>query len=166
MRLSTPWLTWRSTKCTWLVSLRVNILGKRCTGLVRKAVCGLSLKQSKTRLDVDVGGIEISSSGVCVERIACLIVAGLVQRAEIIPNLRNVGVEANGARVRVKRVAVLVDLVVEDTNRAPERRVATVTVNCLLVGFVGLGVLLLRHVAPAEKVPTLGVILIWQWSVK
>jgi hypothetical protein len=161
VRLSTPWLTWRSTKCTWLVSLRVHILGKRCAGLVRKTVGGLSLEQSKTRLDVDVGRIKISGPSVCVERITRLVVAGLVQRAEIIPNLRNVGVEANGARVCVKRVAVLVDLVVEDTNRAPERRVATVTVNCLLVGLVGLGVFLLRHVAPTKKVPTLGVILVW-----
>lgn len=161
VRLSTPWLTWRSAKCTWLVSLRVHVLGKRCAGLVRKTVCGLSLEQSKTGLDVDVGGIKISGPSVCVERITCLVVAGLVQRAKIVPNLRNVRVEANGARVRVKRVAVLVDLVVEDTNRAPECRVAAITVDCLLVGLVGLGVLLLRHVASAEKVPTLGVILVW-----
>lgn len=111
--------------------------------MVRQTVCGLSLEQGKTRLDVNIGGIKISGPSVCVERIACLVVAGLVQRAEIIPNLGNVRVEANSARVRVKRVAVLVDLVVEDTNRAPECRVATVTVNCLLVGLVGLGVLLL-----------------------
>ena len=161
VRLSTPWLTWRSTKCTWLVSLRVHVLGKRCAGLVRKTVCGLSLKQSQTRLDVDVRGIKIGGPSVCVERITSLIVAGLIQRAKIIPDLRNVRVEANGARVRVKRVAVLVDLVVEDTNRAPECRIATITVNGLLVRLVGLGVLLLRHVAATKKVPTLGVILVW-----
>ena len=161
VRLSTPWLTWRSTKCTRLVSLRVHILRKRCASLVRKTVRGLSLKQSKTRLDVDVGGIEISGPGVCVERITCLVVAGLIQRTEIVPDLRNVRIEANSARVRVKRIAILIDLVVEDTNRTPERRVAAVTVDCLLVGFIRLGILLLRHVASAKKVPTLGIILVW-----
>jgi hypothetical protein len=166
VRLPAPWLTWRSTKCTWLVSLRMHILGKRGAGLVGKTVGRLSLEQSKTRLDVDVGGIEVSSPRVCVERITSLVVARLVQRTKIIPNLRNVRVEANGTRVRVKRVAVLVDLVVEHTNRAPECRVATVTVYCLLVRFVGLGVLLLRHVATTEKVPTLSVVLVWSWLVE
>lgn len=27
VRLSSPWLTWWSTKCTWLVSLRMHVLG-------------------------------------------------------------------------------------------------------------------------------------------
>jgi len=160
VRLSAPWLTRRSTKRTWLVSLRMHILGKRCASLVRKTVGRLSLEQSKTRLDVDVGGIKVSGPRVCVERITSLVVARLVKRTKIVPDLRNVGVETNGTRVRVKRVTVLVDLVVEDTNRAPECRVATVTVNCLLVCFVGLGVLLLRHVATTEKVPALGVVLV------
>jgi hypothetical protein len=166
VRLSAPWLTWRSTKCTWLVSLRMHILGKRRAGLVGKTVGRLSLEQSKTRLDVNVGGIKVSSPRVCVESVASLVVAGLVERTKVIPNLRNVRVEADGTRVRVKRVAVLVDLVVEHTNRAPEGRVATVTIDCLLVGFVGFGVLLLRHVATTEKVPTLSVVLVWLWSVK
>jgi hypothetical protein len=161
VRLPSPWLAWRTTKSTWLVSLRMHILGKRCAGLVRKTVGGLSLKQCQARFDVDIGRIKIGGPGVCVERIACLVVARLVQRTKVVPNLRNVGVEANGTRVRVKRVAVLVDLVVENTNRAPECRVATVTVDCLLVGFVGLWVLLLRHVASAKKIPALGVVLIW-----
>ena len=166
MRLSAPWLTWRSTKCTWLVSLRMHILGKRRAGLVGKTVGRLSLEQSKARLDVNVGGIKVSSPRVCVKRITSLVVAGLVQRTKIVPNLRNVGVEANRTRVRVKRVAVLVDLVVENTDRAPEGRVATVAVDCLLVRFVRLGVLLLRHVASTEKVPALGVILVWSLSAK
>lgn len=128
--------------------------------MVGKTIGRLTLKQCQARLDVDVGGIKVSGPSVCVERIACLVVAGLVQRTKVVPDLGDVRVEANGARVRVKRVAVLVDLVVKNTNRAPECRIATVTVHCLLIGFVGLGVLLLRHVAAAEKVPALGIVLV------
>jgi len=166
VRLSSPWLTWRTTKCTWLVSLGMHILWKRCAGLVRKTVGGLSLKQRQTRLDVNVGRIKISSPSVRIECITCLVVARLVQRTQVIPDLGDVRVETNGTRVRVKRVAVLVNLVVENTDRAPERRVATITVHCLLVGFVGLWVFLLRHVASSKKVPALSIILVWSRSVK
>jgi hypothetical protein len=128
--------------------------------LVGKAICGLTLEQCQARLDVDVGGIKVSGPSVRVERVACLVVARLVQRAEVVPNLRDVRVEANSTRVRVKRIAVLIDLVIQNTNRAPERRVTTVAVYSLLIGLIGLRVLLLRHVASAEKVPALGVILV------
>jgi len=166
VRLSSPWLTRRTTECPWLVSLRMHILGKRCAGLVGKAIGRLSLEQRQTRLDVNIGRIKISGPGVCVKGIACLVVAGLVKRTKVIPDLRNVGVEADSTRVCIKRIAVLVDLVVKNTNGAPECRVATVTVDCLLIGFVCLWVLLLRHVASAKKVPALGIILIWFGLVK
>ena len=161
MRLRSPWLTWRATKCAWLVCLRVHILGQRRTSLIGKAVSRLALEQCQACLDVHVCGVEVGGTSVCVERITCLVVARLVQRTKVIPDLRNVRVEADGTRVRVKRVAVLVDLVVKNTNRTPECWVATVTVYSLLVGFVGLGVFLLRHVASAKKVPALGVVLVW-----
>lgn len=129
--------------------------------MVGKAIGGLTLKQCQTCLDVDVGGIEISSPGVCIECIACLVVARLVKRAKVVPDLRDVGVESDGARVCIKRIAVLVDLVVKNTNRTPECRVATVAVYSLLIGLISLGVLLLRHVASAKKVPALSIILVW-----
>jgi hypothetical protein len=166
VRLCSPWLTWRTTKCARLIRLGVDVLRQRCAGLVREAIGGLTLKQRQACFDVDVCGIEISSASVRIERVAGLIVARLIQGAKVVPDFGNVGVEANGARVRVKRVAVLVDLVVEHTDRTPECRVAAIAVYGLLVGFVGLGVLLLRHVASTKQVPALSIILVYQWLAR
>jgi hypothetical protein len=162
VRLCSPWLTWRTTKCARLIRLGVDILRQRCACLVREAIGGLPFKQRQACLDVDVCGIEISRASVRIERVAGLIVARLIQSAKVVPDFGNVGVEANGTRVRVKRIAVLVDLVVEHTDRTPECRVATIAVYGLLVGFVGFGVLLLRHVASAKQVPALSIILVYQ----
>lgn len=65
------------------------------------------------------------------------------QSAEIVPNLTNIRIEADGARVCVKRIAVLIDLVVEYTDGAPESRVTAISVDSLLIGFVRFRVLLL-----------------------
>jgi hypothetical protein len=65
------------------------------------------------------------------------------QGTEVVPHLRNVRVQANSSGVRVKSIAVLVDLVVQHTNTAPERRVAAVTIHGLLISFIGFGVFLL-----------------------
>ena len=54
----------------------------------------------------------------------------------------------------------MIDLVVKNANRAPEGGVASIAVYGLLIRFVGLGELLLRHVATTEQVPTLRVVLI------
>jgi hypothetical protein len=162
VRLCPPWLTWRTTKCARLIRLRVDILRQRCASLVREAIGGLTFKQRQACLDVDVCGIEISSASVRIERVAGLIVARLIQGAKVVPDFGNVGVEANGARVRVKRIAVLVDLVVKHTDRAPECWVTAIAVHGLLVSLVGLGVLLLRHVASTKQVPALSIILICQ----
>lgn len=60
------------------------------------------------------------------------------QGTEIIPHLRNIGVEAYCTGICIKGIPILVDLVIKDTNRAPERGVAAISINGLLVGFVGL----------------------------
>jgi hypothetical protein len=120
----------------------------------------LALEQLQTSLDVDVAGIKISGATVRVERVGNLVVARFVQSAQIVPDLRDVWVQADSTRIGVERIPVLVDLVVENTNRTPEGRVASVAVNGLLVGFVGLGVFGLRHVAATQEVPTLGIVVI------
>ena len=162
VRLCSPWLTWRTTKCARLIRLRVDILRQRCASLVGKAIGGLAFEQRQACLDVDVCGIKISSTSVRIERVAGLIVARLIQSAKVVPDFRNVGVEANSARVRVEGIAVLVDLVVEHTDRTPECRIAAIAVHSLLVGFVSLGILLLRHVASTKQVPALSIILVYQ----
>lgn len=83
------------------------------------------------------------------------------QSAQVIPDLRNVRIEADGTGVGVERIAVLIDLIIQDTNRAPKSRVLSITVHGLLVGFVGLGIFLLGHVATTQQIPALGILIIW-----
>jgi hypothetical protein len=120
------------------------------------ALC-LALEQLQTSFDMDVGRIKVRRSAIRIQGVGGLIVARLVEGAQIIPHFRNVGVESDGARVSVERIAVLIDLVVENTDRAPEGWVASIAIDGLLVGFVRFGVLLLRHVAATEEVPALRV---------
>ena len=87
--------------------------------------------------------IEIVCPLVCIKRICCLVVAGLVQGTKVIPHLGDVGIQSDSSRVRIKRVPILVDLIVQNPNGAPKCRVAAITVDRLLVGLIGLGVLLL-----------------------
>lgn len=115
----------------------------------------LALEQLQACLDMDVCGIKIGSASIGVESIGNLVVAGFVQSTEIIPNFRDVRVQTDSPRVGVQGITVLVDLVVEYTDRAPEGRVPSIAVDGLLVGFVGLGVLGLRHIATAKQIPTL-----------
>lgn len=71
------------------------------------------------------------------------------QGTKIVPDLGDVWVQANSPGVCIKCVAVLVDLVIKYADRTPECRIAPVSVDCLLIGFVRLGVLLLRHITSA-----------------
>lgn len=63
--------------------------------------------------------------------------------AKIIPDLGDVGIQSDGTRVSIQCVAILVDLVVENTDRTPESGIAAITIDSLLVCFVCLGILLL-----------------------
>lgn len=51
----------------------------------------------------------------------------------------------------------LVNLVIQDANGTPKCRIACVAIDCLLVSFVSLVVILFCHVAPAEQIPRLGI---------
>ena len=84
------------------------------------------------------------------------------QRAQVVPDLGYAWVEADCTGVGIERVTVLVDAVVKHANRTPERRIAAIPIDGLLVCFVGLVVLPLRHVAATEKVPALRVCAIWR----
>jgi hypothetical protein len=65
------------------------------------------------------------------------------QSAEVVPDFGNVRVQSDGTRVGIQSIPVLVDLVIQDTNGAPECWVAPVTVDSLLVGLVRFRILLL-----------------------
>jgi hypothetical protein len=149
-----------STQSTWLISLRRHVLRKRCASLVGQTVGRLTLEQRETGFDVHVGWVKLGSSGVSIQSVVGLVVARLIQSTEIVPDLGDVGVEADGPRVSIQSIAILVDLIVQHTDGAPEGRVATITVDGLLVGLIGLGILLLRHVAATEEVPALRISLV------
>ena len=91
-------------------------------------------------------------------------VARTHQCTKVVPNLGNVRVQADSAGVRIKRIAVLVYLVIKNTNRAPEGRISSIPIDCLLIGFVGLRELLLCHVTTAQQIPALCIFVVWHHS--
>jgi hypothetical protein len=96
-----------------LVSLRMNILGLRSRGAVLLSRARqLALEKLQTSLDMDVGWVKIRSPAVSIESVGNLVVARLIQSTQIIPDLRNVWVQANRTRVSIECIAILVDLVV------------------------------------------------------
>ena len=82
------------------------------------------------------------------------------QCPKIVPNFGDVGIKSDCSGICIKCIAVLVDLVIQYADGAPECRVAPISVDRLLIGFVGFGILLLGHVASAEKIPALRIRLI------
>jgi hypothetical protein len=83
------------------------------------------------------------------------------QGTKVVPNLRDVGVEADGARICIKRIAILVYLVIKNPNGAPEGRIPPIAIDRLLVSLIGLRKFLLGHVATAEEIPTLSILIVW-----
>lgn len=135
---------------------RVHILRTRSGG--KRLTCLLSVLQKlQTLRDRSVGRVELRCASVSVDGIGDLVVAALVQAAKVEPDFGDVRIDADGAGISVERVAVLVDLEVQDANGTPESRVAAVTVHGLLICFVRLVVLLTGHVRAPEKIPALGV---------
>ena len=57
----------------------------------------------------------------------------------------------------VKGVMELVDLEVENVDRAPKCGASPISVHGLLIHFVGVVVFLAGHVGPTKQVPTLSV---------
>lgn len=80
---------------------------------------------------------------------------------KIIPNFGDIGVQTDRSGVCIKRITVLIDLIIKHANRAPERRIASIPVDCLLIGLVGLGILLLRHVTSTQEIPALRIGVVW-----
>jgi hypothetical protein len=107
-------------------------------------------QELQTSLDVLIRGIQFGSALVRIESIVRLVVTRLVQCPEIVPHLRDVRIEPDRTRVCVEGVAILVDLVVQNSDGAPKGRVTAITINGLLIRFVRFWVFLLRHVATPE----------------
>ena len=122
---------------------------------------------------MQVAGVKVVGTLIRIECIRSLIIAGFIlasvsshvlawacitgsyQSPEIVPHFRDVRIKANCPGVRVKGIAVLINLVIEDADRAPECGIAAIPVNSLLICFICFGILLLRHVATPQKIPAL-----------
>lgn len=65
------------------------------------------------------------------------------QSSKVVPDLGNVRVQAYCAGICIKCISVLVDLVIQNANRAPECRVPPVSVDRLLIGLIRFWILLL-----------------------
>lgn len=145
----------RSLWALSLVRLRMDVSRSGSRSARYNAVRLASTKELQSSLDVRVLRVQLSSSLISIESVCDLVVATLVQSTEIIPYFGDVWVQANGPRIRVQSITVLVDLIVQHTNGAPECRVSPVAVNSLLIGLISLRILLLRHVAPPKQIPAL-----------
>jgi hypothetical protein len=109
-------------------------------------------------LDMGILRIQVGGPLVSIQSIVDLVVARLVKSSQVIPDFADIRIKSDGSRVSIKCVPVLVDLVVEHSDRAPECRVASVPVDSLLISLVCFGVLLLRHVAATQEVPALSIV--------
>lgn len=138
------------------IRCRMDILRTRCRWQLRAVRLRL-LQELEALGNAGIRRVEFACAGIGVDGIRDLVVAAFIEAAEVEPHFGDVGVDPNGAGVSVECIAVLVDLEVENTYGAPERRVATVTVDRLLICFVRLVILLTRHVSAAQEVPTLSI---------
>lgn len=138
------------------IGSRVDVLRSRSRR--ESTSIGLDVAQEVEALgDMRITGVELGSACVSVDSIRDLVVATLVQRTQIEPDFGDVGIDSDGTGVGIKGVTELVDVVIENTDAAPEGRVATVAIDSLLVRLVGLLVFLAGHVGTTQQVPALGV---------
>ena len=167
--------SWWCTNTWGLVLLRMNVLRHGSGMLTRHARCLATAQDLQTSLDVYVARIEVGGSLVCIEGIGGLVVARFVlsmvsvvrcclastyQGAQVVPHFGNVRIQTDGFGVGVKSIAILIDLVVQDTDGTPEGGIATISIHGLLVGLEGFGILALGDVAPSQEVPTLGIVVV------
>jgi hypothetical protein len=82
------------------------------------------------------------------------------QSPQVVPDLGDVRVQAYRSGICIKCISVLINLVVQNANRAPKCRVPSVSIDGLLIRLVRLWILLLRHVTPTEQIPALRITLI------
>ena len=147
--LACPRDAWRYADIV-LICLWMHILWYGSTMLTRAAGCTTISKKVQSCFDMCIAWIELRSTLIRIKRVGCLIIATLIQCTEVVPYFRDIRVESDSPRVCIKCVAVLIDLIVEHANTAPEGWISTVTIDSLLVCLVRLWELLLCHVASAE----------------
>jgi predicted Rdx family selenoprotein len=77
--MSAPLRPRRCAQCAWLlICLWMNILWQRRTGLIGQTISGLTFQQSQTRFDMNVVGVQVRGSRICVECIARLVITRFI----------------------------------------------------------------------------------------
>lgn len=84
-------------------------------------------------MDLLVARIETCGPLIRVESIAELAIARLVESSQVVPRLTDIRVEGDRPAVGVESVSILVNLIVQHTDTAPERGITGIAVDRLLV---------------------------------
>lgn len=134
----------------------VDVLGTRSSRQLTTG-CLRGLEQLEPLSNRNIARVQLACAGIGVNGVGDLVVTALVEASEIKPDFRDVRVYSDRTRIGVKGIAELVDLEVENADRAPKCGVAPISVHGLLVRFVGFVVFLASHVGPTKQVPTLSV---------
>lgn len=97
--------------------------------------------------------LELQCPLVCVDSVRHLVVARLVESSKVEPDLAEVRVYPDRPRIRIECIVKLINVVVQHTDRTPERWVLAVPINSLLISFVSLAIVVCRHESTSEQVP-------------
>jgi len=89
---------------SWMNILRSRGYRKLSTSML------CSSEKLKTLCDGNIVRIKFCSTNISINSISNLIVAAFVETAEIKPDFRHIGVDADSTRVGVKRISKLIDL--------------------------------------------------------
>lgn len=71
------------------------------------------LQELQSLRDCHVPWVQLCSAGICIDGVSDLVVAALIETAEIEPDFRDIWVNADCTRVGIKSVPELVDLEIE-----------------------------------------------------
>ena len=112
--------------------------------------------------DERIRGVELEGALIGVDGVGHLIVARFVERSEIEPDFGEVGVNSDRARVGVQSVVELIDVVVEDSDRAPKCGILSISINGLLIRLVRFPEIARRHVCSTQQIPRERVVRIYQ----
>jgi hypothetical protein len=103
---------WASRACGGCVCGGMNILRTRCARQLTSVLLNV-FQEFKALLDVRVVWIELGCAAIGVNGITDLVVATLIEGAEIEPNFGDVRINPDCPRVGVQGITVLIDLEIE-----------------------------------------------------
>ena len=95
-----------------------------------------------------------------VDHTSGIMIVNTYQSAKVVPDFGDVRVETDCSGVCIQCITILIDLIVQHTDGAPERWIPPISIHGLLISFICLWKLGLSHIATTEKVPALGILIV------